>query len=107
VREFQEDREIAAWFLLDLSGSVDFGSREIKKRQLSMELVTVLARLLTRYGNRVGAILYGSGIQHVVPARSGRRQVLHILDKLGVSSRAQVDFCAPGRWQADSLAVVS
>src|ERR1700745_3837586 len=36
VREFQEDREIAAWFLLDLSGSVDFGSRGIKKRQLSM-----------------------------------------------------------------------
>src|SRR5436190_20989872 len=39
VREFQEDREIAAWFLLDLSGSVDFGSRDVRKRQLSMELV--------------------------------------------------------------------
>jgi len=82
VREFQEDREIAAWFLLDLSGSVDFGSREVKKRQLSMELTTVLARLLTRYGNRVGALLYGSGVAQVVPARGGRRQVLHILDKM-------------------------
>src|SRR5438034_11034960 len=65
VREFQEDREIAAWFLLDLSGSIDFGSRDVKKRQLSMEVVTVLARLLTRYGNRVGAVLYGSGVAQV------------------------------------------
>src|SRR5438128_1176677 len=51
VREFQEDREISAWFLLDLSGSVDFGSRTVRKRELSSELVAVLARLLTRYGN--------------------------------------------------------
>ncbi len=28
VREFNEEREVAAWFLLDLSPSVDFGSRE-------------------------------------------------------------------------------
>jgi uncharacterized protein (DUF58 family) len=82
VREFQEDREIAAWFLLDLSGSVDFGSREIKKRQLSMELVTVIARLLTRYGNRVGALLYGGKTMEVVPARGGRRQVLHLVDRM-------------------------
>ncbi|MEO7762028.1 MAG: DUF58 domain-containing protein [Casimicrobiaceae bacterium] len=82
VREFQEDREIAAWFLLDLSGSVDFGSREVKKRELSMQLVSVLARLLTRYGNRVGAILYGGGVLQVVPAASGRRQVLHVLDAM-------------------------
>jgi uncharacterized protein (DUF58 family) len=82
VREFQEDREITAWFLLDLSGSVDFGSREVKKRELSIELVTVLARLLTRYGNRVGAVIYRNGRFQVVPPRGGRRQVLHLLDRM-------------------------
>src|SRR5476649_2459196 len=61
VREFQEDREVAAWFLLDLSGSVDFGSQNVRKRVLSSELVGVLARLLTRYGNRVGAVLFSDG----------------------------------------------
>jgi uncharacterized protein (DUF58 family) len=80
VREFQEDREVAAWFLLDLSGSVDFGSREVRKRALSSELVAVLARLFTRYGNRVGAILQADGASEVIPARSGRRHVLHVLD---------------------------
>ncbi|MDQ3215197.1 MAG: DUF58 domain-containing protein, partial [Pseudomonadota bacterium] len=39
VREFQEDREVAAWFVLDLSGSVDFGSQQKRKRELSSELV--------------------------------------------------------------------
>ena len=49
VREFQEDREVAAWFVLDLSGSVDFGSQQVRKRALASELVAVLARLFTRY----------------------------------------------------------
>jgi uncharacterized protein (DUF58 family) len=81
VREFQEDREVAAWFLLDLSGSIDFGSRGVRKRALSAELVGVLARLFTRYGNRVGAILQADGAHEVIPARNGRRHVLHVLDR--------------------------
>jgi len=84
VREFQEDREVAAWFLLDLSASVDFGSGAVRKRMLSSELVAVLARLFTRYGNRVGAVLHAEGHEEVVPARNGRRHVLRLLDRIGV-----------------------
>ncbi len=83
VREFQEDREVAAWFLLDLSPSIDFGSREVRKRVLSAELVAVLARLFTRYGNRVGAVLHADRANEVIPARNGRRHVLHLLDRIG------------------------
>jgi uncharacterized protein (DUF58 family) len=79
VRVFTEDREMSAWFLLDLSPSVDFGSGELRKRNVSAEFVAVLARLLTRHGNRVGAMLYGSGVDSVIPTRSGRRHVLHLL----------------------------
>jgi uncharacterized protein (DUF58 family) len=87
VREFQEDREVAAWFLLDLSASIDFGSREVRKRVLSAELVAVLARLFTRYGNRVGAVLHAEGGNEVIPARNGRRHVLHILERMGQPGR--------------------
>jgi uncharacterized protein (DUF58 family) len=79
VREYNEDRDVTAWFLLDLSPSVDFGSRTVKKVSLSTEFVTVLARLLTRRGNSVGALFYGDHVDTVIPARSGRRHVLHIL----------------------------
>jgi uncharacterized protein (DUF58 family) len=81
VREYHEDREVTAWFLLDLSPSVDFGSRT-QKRAIANEFVTVLARLLTRHGNRVGALFYGSRVDAVIPPRSGRRHVLHILNTL-------------------------
>jgi uncharacterized protein (DUF58 family) len=82
VRQFTEDRELNAWFLLDLSGSVDFGSQERTKRIVSAEFVAVLARLLTRHGNRVGALLYSSKVDGVLPARHGRMHVLHMLQRM-------------------------
>ena len=82
VRQFHEDREVTAWFLLDLSPSLDFGSSEVRKRGVSAEFVSVLARLLTRNGNRVGAMFYGDAVDTVIPARSGRAQVLHILHRM-------------------------
>ena len=79
VRQFMEDRDMNAWFLLDLSASVDFGSSTQTKRRLSREFVAVLARLLSRHGNRVGALLYGGGLNRVLPARNGRQHLLEIL----------------------------
>ncbi len=82
VRVFTEDREMSAWFLLDLSPSVDFGSGEQRKRNVSADFVAVLARMLTRHGNRVGAMFYGAGVDAVIPARGGRRHVLNLLHTL-------------------------
>jgi uncharacterized protein (DUF58 family) len=86
VRVFTEDREMAAWFLLDLSPSVDFGSGEQRKSQVLLGFVAVLARLISRHGNRVGAVLYGSRGQPVVdavlPARGGRNQVLQLMQMI-------------------------
>jgi uncharacterized protein (DUF58 family) len=82
VREYTEDREVNAWFLLDLSGSIDFGSQVRTKRLVSAEFVAVVARLLTRHGNRVGALLYGTQVDAVLPARSGRQHVLHLLQRM-------------------------
>ncbi|HTR57851.1 MAG TPA: DUF58 domain-containing protein [Casimicrobiaceae bacterium] len=79
VREYNEDRDVTAWFLLDLSPSTEFGSREVQKRSVSIEFVTVLARLLTRHGNRVGALFYGDRVDRMLPARGGRRHVLQLL----------------------------
>jgi len=84
VRQYVEDREITAWFLLDLSPSVDFGAVQTsnEKRTMLVDFVTVIARLLTRHGNRVGAMMFGDKIQHTVPARGGRMQVLRLINDL-------------------------
>jgi len=64
VREYHEDRELTAWFLLDLSPSVDFGTADAErvKRTVLIDFVATMARLLTRRSNRVGAVLYGRGV---------------------------------------------
>ena len=89
VRVFTEDRDMTAWFLLDLSPSVDFGSGEKRKQSVSSGFVAVLARLLTRHGNRVGAILYGSGVDRVIPAGSGRRHVLQLMHAMAQRATAK------------------
>ena len=92
VREHQEDREINAWFLLDLSGSMDFGSATITKRQLMMNFVGVMAKLLMKRGNRLGALILNpaepDGFKYI-PPRMGRRHLLHVLHVLETSPNTQ------------------
>jgi uncharacterized protein (DUF58 family) len=82
VRQYVEDREITAWFLLDLSPSMDFGTVQNLKRAILVDFVATLTRLLTRHGNRVGAIFYGSRVERTIPARGGRIQVLRLINDL-------------------------
>ena len=85
VRQYVEDREITAWFLLDLSPSVDFGTAESpsgRSGRVLIDFVTTLARLLTRHGNRVGAVFYGGQVERTIPARGGRIQVLRLINDL-------------------------
>jgi uncharacterized protein (DUF58 family) len=82
VRDYHEDREVSAWFLVDLSGSVGFGSGEQTKRTVAVDFVTVIARLLNGHGNAVGAMCYGDRVDTMIPARTGRRHLLHIVSHL-------------------------
>ncbi len=82
VRQYLEDREITTWFLLDLTPSMRFGPPERPKEGVLIDLVATLARLLTRNGNRVGAILYNTRIERTIPPLGGRNQVLRIIRDL-------------------------
>lgn len=104
VRVYAEDREMTAWFLLDLSPSVDFGPPGQTKRDILAGFVAVLARLLTRHGNRVGAVLHGDAraarADMVLPARSGRAHVLHLLHRLLPGGQSGGDGAGHGRGKA-------
>ena len=89
VREFIEDRESTAWFLLDLSPSIDFGSHNTRKRDVLAGFVAAMARLLTRHGNRVGAMLYSTKVDTVVRAGAGRQHVLQLLHRLQTRPKLQ------------------
>lgn len=89
VRQYIEDREVTAWFLLDMSPSVDFGTVATDKRKLLVDFVGVLARLLTRHGNRVGALVFSGSIARTIPARGGRTHVLRLIRELQDQPRLQ------------------
>lgn len=82
VREYVEDRELTAWMLLDRSPSMDFGPEERPKGLVLAEVVATLARLLTRRGNRVGAMLYTNAVEQTIRPSGGRNQVLRIAHEL-------------------------
>ena len=93
VREYVADRELTAWLLIDRSASMRFGgssgsspshagpATDLSSRSKALavtEFMTVIARLLTRSGNRVGAALFDQRIEHVIEPRTGRNQVLRL-----------------------------
>lgn len=82
VRQYVEDRDINAWFLLDVSASMGFGPAARPKNLVLTDFVATLARLLTRGGNRVGAIVYNNKIERTIPPRNGRIQVLRLMREL-------------------------
>jgi uncharacterized protein (DUF58 family) len=92
VREHQEDREISAWFLLDLSGSMNFASSGPSKRDLMLSFVAIMAKLLMQRGNRIGALILSpadaTGFKYI-PARMGRRHLLHVLHTAQTTSVAK------------------
>jgi uncharacterized protein (DUF58 family) len=88
VRQFVEDRDLNAWFLLDCSGSVDFGSSDVTKLAVAAGFVATLARVITRHGNRVGAMLYGAQVDAVLPPRATRLHVLELLQRMQAPRKA-------------------
>jgi uncharacterized protein (DUF58 family) len=83
LRVFTEDRELTVWLLLDRSASMTVGAPGRGKDDVLGELALVLARLFGRGGNRVGALLYDTGlydtgIVRTVPPGTGRRHALRI-----------------------------
>jgi uncharacterized protein (DUF58 family) len=82
LRVFNEDRELTVWLVLDRSASMTVGAPGRGKHDVLSELAVVLARMFSRGGNQVGALLYDNGAVRTVPPGSGRRHVLRVAAEL-------------------------
>jgi uncharacterized protein (DUF58 family) len=82
VRQYVEEREVTAWLVLDTSPSMGFGPAARRKHVVLTEVAGTVAQLLARGGNRVGAVLFDTGVDRTVPPSHGRPQVLRILKHL-------------------------
>jgi uncharacterized protein (DUF58 family) len=82
VKKFEEERELTVMFLVDASGSGDFGSISRLKSELAAELCALLAFAATRNNDRVGLIVFTDRVEKVVPPEKGRRHVLRVVREL-------------------------
>ncbi|MFH2031854.1 MAG: DUF58 domain-containing protein [Bacteroidota bacterium] len=79
VKIFEEERELTVMLLVDLSGSLVFGSVEKTKQQIAAELSAILAFSALKNNDKVGLVLFTDRIEKFVPPRKGRSHVLRII----------------------------
>lgn len=88
VKKFREDRELTILLLVDVSGSLDFGSSASSKRELEAELACLLALSATRNNDRVGLVLFTEDVETYIPPKKGRFHVLRVVREiLGAAPR--------------------
>lgn len=79
IKIFEEERELTVMLLVDLSGSLLFGTVEKTKQQIAAELSAILAFSAMKNNDKVGLILFTDQIEKFVPPRKGRSHVLRII----------------------------
>jgi uncharacterized protein (DUF58 family) len=82
VKKFVEERDLTLLLIVDVSGSQDFGSRYMLKRDYAAELAAVLAFSAVANHDRVGAVLFSDRIEGYVPPSAGREHALRIVRDL-------------------------
>jgi uncharacterized protein (DUF58 family) len=82
VKIFHEERELTVMLLLDLSGSHLFGTRKKFKRELLAEVAGMLAFLAIRTNDKVGAILFSSGVEKFIPPKKGASHVWRLIKEI-------------------------
>jgi len=79
VKIFEEERELTVMLLVDLSGSLVFGSVEKTKHRIAAELSAILAFSALKNNDKVGLILFTDRIEKFVPPRKGKSHSLRII----------------------------
>ncbi|MHB8338886.1 MAG: DUF58 domain-containing protein [Ignavibacteriaceae bacterium] len=79
IKVFEEERELTVILMVDLSGSLNFGSADKTKQEVAAELSAILAFSALKNNDKVGLILFTDKIEKFVPPRKGNKHVLRII----------------------------
>ena len=82
VKVYEEERELTVMLLVDLSGSLDFGSVQQTKRDLVTEIASTLAFSAIQNNDKIGVILFTDRIEKYIPPKKGRKHILYIIHEL-------------------------
>ncbi len=82
VKIFEEEREMTVMLLIDVSGSNDFGSADVTKRDITAELAAVLAFSAIQNNDKVGVIFFSDQIEKFIPPKKGSSHILRIISEI-------------------------
>jgi uncharacterized protein (DUF58 family) len=82
VRQYKEERQLSIVIIIDLSASNDFGTQKQNKRELSIELASVLASLAIKSNDKVGMMLVSDEIESYIPPKQGRAHIFRLIKDL-------------------------
>ena len=90
VKVFEEERELTAMLLIDVSGSLDFGTQHQLKREMVTEIAATLAFSAIQNNDKIGVIFFSDKVEKYIPPKKGRKHILYII-------RGMLDFHADSR----------
>ena len=90
VKVFEEERELTVMLLIDVSGSLDFGTQHQLKRDMVTEIAATLAFSAIQNNDKIGVIFFSDKVEKYIPPKKGRKHILYII-------REMLDFHADSR----------
>ena len=82
VKVFEEERELTVMLLIDVSGSLDFGSTHMFKRTLATEIAATIAFSAIQNNDKIGVIFFSDKIEKYIPPQKGRKHILYIIREM-------------------------
>ena len=82
VKVFEEERELTVMLLIDVSGSLDFGTQHQLKKDMVTEIAATLAFSAIQNNDKIGVIFFSDKIEKYIPPKKGRKHILYIIREM-------------------------
>lgn len=82
VKVFEEERELTVMLLCDVSGSLDFGTQKVNKRDMATEIAATLAYSAIQNNDKIGVVFFSDKIEKYIPPKKGRKHILYIIREM-------------------------
>ena len=82
VKVFEEERELTVMLLIDVSGSRDFGSVNVMKKEVITEIAATLAFSAIQNNDKIGVVFFSDKIEKFIPPQNGKKHILYVIREL-------------------------
>ena len=82
VKVFEEERELTVMLLIDVSGSLDFGTQHQMKRDMVTEIAATIAFSAIQNNDKIGVVFFSDRIEKYIPPKKGRKHILYIIREM-------------------------